>query len=362
MTNIDLKELFVSTPPRETAGSTSASRFDFQRDVSLHKLLKAELTNQDYIFIFDYHEDLVVMDCEEKPEKVSFYQIKGKKSGNWTVKSLLKSEKGEDDKPLLSTLAKLYECRTKFEIETINLSFLSNARFNIKLADKSNANTLESICAVNLTDEDKTLMKKALNDQKVMEEGAELCEDMIFFEVVDVSVKDSAMHLKGMLAEFFQERYGISPDVNAIHRMFFAEIKQRGNYSHQINSFEDLLEKKSISKSKFTSWLSKIASNEQTLKEKWSELFSILTISGTSWETLAEIKKGWTRFELLSKDPSDVGFKKLIETVEVECAVNSSGVGLLEKATEIYSTVTAKINPAQNDKYTIMAIIFNKLY
>lgn len=362
MANNDLKELFVSTRPRETAGSTSASRFDFQRDVSLHKLLKAELDNQDYIFIFDYHEDLVVMDCEEKPEKVSFYQIKGKKSGNWTVKSLLKSEKGKDDQSLLSTLGKLYECRTKFEIETINLSFLSNARFNIKLADKTNADSLESICAVDLTDEDKALIKKELNDQKVMEEDAELCEDIIFFEVVDVSVKDSAMHLKGMLAEFFQQKYGISPDVNAIHRMFFAEIKQRGNYNHQINSFEDLLEKKAISKSKFTLWLSKIASNEQTLKEKWSELFSILNSSGTAWETLAEIKKGWTRFELLSKDPSDVNFKKLIDTVEGECKMVTSGKTLLEKATEIYSLATTKINPAQNDKYTIMAIILNKLY
>ena len=362
MAKNDLKELFVNTRPRELSGSTSANRVDFQRDVSLNRLLQAELSNQDYIFIFDYHEDLVVMDCEQKPEKVSFYQIKGKKSGNWTVKSLLKSEKDQDGHPLLSTLAKLYECRTKFELETTNLTFLSNARFNIKLEDKTNADARELTCAVDLTANDKALIKAALNEQNVIEDGSELCEDIIFFEVVDVSVTDSANHLKGILAEFFQDKYGISPDVNAIHRLFFAEIKQRANYSSKINSFDELLEKKAISKSKFSGWLNKIASNEQTLKEKWGELFLFFNGSGAGYEKIAQLKKGWTNFELLSKDPSNMAFKKLIEIVEGQCSMITIEQALLERATEIYDCVAPKISPAQNDKYTIVAIILNKLY
>ncbi|MDP3682434.1 MAG: dsDNA nuclease domain-containing protein, partial [Ignavibacteria bacterium] len=83
-----LKDKIVNTKPREKAGSTSASRFDYQKDYSICKLIESHLTSNDYIIIFDWHEDLIIMDSELNPQTVSFYQIKGKKTGTWTIKQL----------------------------------------------------------------------------------------------------------------------------------------------------------------------------------------------------------------------------------------------------------------------------------
>ncbi|MDB5110881.1 MAG: hypothetical protein JWR67_1995, partial [Mucilaginibacter sp.] len=61
---MSLKSTFTGIRPREKAGSTATSRFDFQKDVSIAMLLDHEEKERDYVFVFDYHEDLVIMDTE----------------------------------------------------------------------------------------------------------------------------------------------------------------------------------------------------------------------------------------------------------------------------------------------------------
>lgn len=115
---LSLTEKIVKTKPREKSGSVSSSRFDYQKDWSLCKLIDTHRSGLDYIVIFDWHEDLLIMDNETRPNSITFYQIKGKKSGNWTVSSLISSDKDKDGELLLSILGKLYDCKSKFNIET----------------------------------------------------------------------------------------------------------------------------------------------------------------------------------------------------------------------------------------------------
>lgn len=357
---ITLQNLFISTPPRETAGPVSSSRFDFQKDVSLNLLLETEELGKDYIFIFDYHEDLVVMDCERNPEKISFYQIKGKKTGNYTLASLTKPDKDSNGKPLLSIISKLYDSKTKFGKETASLNILTNARFKIKLKDLTAGESKDEICTIELTDNDKQKLKTCLIDQLNLETDP-IFEDSMFFKVVDVSVSDSARHLKGILADFFEKKYNKTPDVSAIYRNFFAEIKKRSNYNKQINTFEDLLSKKAINKTTFTSWLNSIVNNEATLKEKWTEIFGILQQEGLNWQVLKKVKEGWVKFELLSKDQSDTNLQHLINEVKLKTVPRKTRATLYESAKEIYDEMQPGINPSF-DEATVIAIILNQLY
>lgn len=75
-----LKDKIVAVIPREKAGPTSSSRFDYQKDWSICKLIESHNNANDYVIIFDWHDDLIIMDSENNPTKVSFYQIKGKKN------------------------------------------------------------------------------------------------------------------------------------------------------------------------------------------------------------------------------------------------------------------------------------------
>ena len=80
----------VNKHPREIAGSTTSSRFDFQKDWGIALLLEKYNSINDYTIIFDYHEDTICIDKDTNDSTVSFFQIKAKKQGNWSISLLTK--------------------------------------------------------------------------------------------------------------------------------------------------------------------------------------------------------------------------------------------------------------------------------
>jgi hypothetical protein len=124
---MNLEQNILNLKPREESGSKTARKFTFQKDLSLFLLLTLHEKKEDYVFLFDFHEDLVVLDSSSKPDKMDFFQIKSKDSGNWTISSLTKSEKNK-----LSILGKLYTNKLKFSHNTNSLNFISNAHFSFK--------------------------------------------------------------------------------------------------------------------------------------------------------------------------------------------------------------------------------------
>lgn len=75
-------EQLATIKPQENAGASSSNRFDYQKSWGLKLLLEMELRNQDYVMIFDYHDDIVVCDFEKADKNIDFYQIKTKKNQN----------------------------------------------------------------------------------------------------------------------------------------------------------------------------------------------------------------------------------------------------------------------------------------
>src|SRR6186713_2202824 len=102
-----LKEKLLQVRPRETSGSKTSKRFDFQKNWALCKLLECHKSGKPYALILDYHDDVLLLDSESDPKAVHFYQVKTKEDGHWTLTLLLKRKKGKDG-PLLSPLAKLF--------------------------------------------------------------------------------------------------------------------------------------------------------------------------------------------------------------------------------------------------------------
>jgi len=91
---VDLKTRLLNTPPRDLSGATASDRFAYQRTWALCHLLELHISGQDYVVIFDHHEDVSVLDAEEQPTSLKGYQIKTKDNGGFTVNALLKREPG----------------------------------------------------------------------------------------------------------------------------------------------------------------------------------------------------------------------------------------------------------------------------
>src|SRR5207247_772092 len=90
------KDSLTKIPLRERSGSIASSRFDYQKDWGICQLLDQYNSDNDFVFFFDWHEDIVIMYSEADPKKISFYQVKGKQNGTWKFSDLLRRSKGKD--------------------------------------------------------------------------------------------------------------------------------------------------------------------------------------------------------------------------------------------------------------------------
>jgi hypothetical protein len=363
---MQLKDKIISSP-REKAGSTSSSRFDFQKDWGICKLIEYHQTNSDYVIVFDWHEDLIIMDSEYNPTRISFYQIKGKKSGNWSLNDLIKSEKDKKGNPLLSIIGKLYDCKIKHEMETTSLNFVSNARFNVNLNDRSSSLAKNEICIVELTSVEKAKISAKLKLEHFLT-SEPIYEDLTFLKVLDLSLDDSKNHTQGKITTFFDSIYpGKKFNAPTVYRMLFDEVKRRSNYNKEIHTFQDLLSNKAIGKSEFEKIIDATGISKD-YDEIWKRAEAILLASGLSFKDSQSLKKSWTTLEVEKMNPSNTFLHKLIDTINQLC-VEKMGDGSMEKFNllECLDSVSKSYRsknslPPSYDENYIKAIILSEIY
>lgn len=361
-----LSDSIVNVKPREVAGATSAARFDFQRDYSLCTILDCHKKGNDYLILFDYHEDLIIMDSESDPQKISFYQIKGSKSSNWTTERLIKSEKGKDGNPLLSIIGKLYDCKNKFDIETESLNFVSNSRFNIKLADGSNASTKDETCIVEITTDDKKKIKDKLIAELSLTKDP-VFENITFLKVTELSLSDSKTHATGKLAEFL---LSLNPKgkfiVPALYKNLIDEVRRRTAYNKEIKTFSELVEKKGIGKSLLDKWLTEVAVFKN-FDELWSRIEGRLNVEQVSFTSVKKLRDAWIEYELQSKNPNNDVIRKMKSgivsahhTIPADQMDNLKLTEWLEKIVNKYNE--APVNQGVYDSNFLKAIALAELY
>lgn len=88
---MDLLEKIIKTPQREISGEDSESAFAYQKNWAFSEMLKFQLQKKEYVFIFEYHDDIIVLDSEE-PSNITFVQIKKSEKIPWTINRLTKKK------------------------------------------------------------------------------------------------------------------------------------------------------------------------------------------------------------------------------------------------------------------------------
>ena len=129
----------AARPPRETSGSRSANRFEFQKDWVICTILELHLAGSDYLVICDYHEDVIVLNKEIEGDQGRFYQVKTLPGKRWTIARLTKQQKGS------SILGKLYQNYLLGREKTESLHLVSDAHYDFTLADGTKATEQQTI-------------------------------------------------------------------------------------------------------------------------------------------------------------------------------------------------------------------------
>jgi hypothetical protein len=300
-----LLDQIVQVAPREVSGSRSSNRSDYQKSWAFCLLLKLHRTGQDYLVLFDYHDDVVVLDSAVNPTAMDFYQVKTKKGGYWTASLLIKREKGANDEQLNSIAGKMYANKIAFPTSAKTLNFVSNAQFKIKLKDNTASETvvdgfeLAELCKETLRKFSQTIQQEHNLDY------SPLCDILTKFTTDPLSLEGHVEHSQGKLAGFLNEvRPGGKFATVPGHRAIATAIARKTNHERRPTTKEELIASKGITRAEFEQMLSTIVSHEEE-KERWEEISQALTAENFPFGDIKRWRIAWKKYAVERMDVSN---------------------------------------------------------
>lgn len=292
-------------PPRDKGGSIASSRLDYQKDWSLCHLLESHESGEDYVFIFEHDDDLMVLLAKDGKEQISFYQVKTKELGDWTLTDILKRSKSKMGASL-SILGRLYANKIKYTESVGSLNLVSNARYKVKLSNGKSSEKKKDFCVSECATEELKKIVSKLTEEHSLSVAPNT--EIIFLKVTDLSLSDSKIHTTGKITDFLSR---VNPDsasnAKVAYQSLFEEIRRRCNYVDECKTFDDLKKYKSISKADFIKMLDVISRPPSTkrLDEIWPITQQRLNQEGMDPKTIVDIKIQWMHFGISSVDYSD---------------------------------------------------------
>ena len=358
----DFLNTFVDKPARESAGSMASNRFDYQKNWSLCELLELHAANNDFLMVFEHHEDIVVFDSQNNPSSAIFYQVKSKKSGNWTINALTKSKTEELSN---SILGKLYNNHLHFPDNVKKLVFTSNQNLSTKLKNDDKAINSNVVLFSTLSNKDKEAIH--LSVEPTDQDYCDLSGlEKIIINKNDLQLADHTANAKGKLVEFFEKTYPESQvHISLVYKTFFDEVRRKSNYEEKINTTSELYEHKSISRSDFESMVN-IALKRRDDNDLWAEGHALLLSEGYKFVEVQIVRKNWNVFivdRLDVENESHIQFREEIRC-EIEKACSKENVKTFNSIkSEVMDNIQFSSTSSSDfsEEYLMSAILYEVL-
>lgn len=359
---MNLKDKLKTIKPRENSGSISSNRFDFQKNWAICKLIELTHSNIDFLLAFEYHEDIIIFDASDSPNKIDFFQIKTKNKGAYTLNEILKKSKtktSEGD----SILGKLFQNKLNFDQETNSLNIISNTTLNI--SDKKN-NAV--ICCNELTNEEKSSIKKSLESELGISWVDDFL-DFIFFHTSELTIQHHNEITKDKLNRLIENIYSTDVKYNPslAYRTIFDEVNRRNNIEKGIENFDELIQYKSISKNDFQKMLQIVVSEPNKLETLKNKIFNSLDSAGIVVSERKQLLSAWKDLEIEFLSVNNDFFKKCVDVVKksINKNIDSLNVNILECLKIIYNDIiTYKLIREQKiySEHFLKTLILKEIY
>lgn len=218
---------------KNIAGARTKSRFTYEIAHGVNMVYEEYRQEGDFFIIFDYSCDLE----KGKGDKISFYQLKTKTTGSYTIDSLLKITPPAK-KSILQTLVDLKSTDSVDKLYIVSNKTLSNKDFPKNI---SNAQCIP----FSLFDEK---IKKKINESitwpmKVAD------FDNLFFCVSDIMVKEADNSLIGLTDTFLNSIYPSSyTNPSCFKKCIMNFAREKADYEMDTLTLQDTIEKKGITR------------------------------------------------------------------------------------------------------------------
>jgi hypothetical protein len=308
----DLLDDLLAKPQRETVGSDTSLRFDYQKDWAFCQMLRRHMDGADYLVAFEFHDDVVFLESEGSPGKAEFFQVKTSKSATARTLASLTSRPGKGN----SILGKLFKNFSGIcSSHEVKVALVSNIAFEF-------AGT--NLCATDIESKfrDKIIekLKAELPDFAAKHVGS------LHFMITGVSLDAMRSYLRGEAMELFNTKFGEEHGLNVSGwvRLLQSEITRKNNYpSDKIANVKDLISKKCIDR-EFVDQTIAIVS------EKARKPIDMALVN-------AELKAaGWSGPDLMR-----VGKKLPIAASDYTNATNIEATGLVASLETLFSNMAA---------------------
>lgn len=234
--------------PYDLSGAMAKNRFKNELLWGIHKILEVYTDEKKFNMIFDYVCDIEV---HWENGQYEFYQIKTSNSGeSYTQSKLTKIGKKEK-----SVLAKLYILKHNFEEDKdkINIAIVSNKPF--KDANNTLYNNTENLDFNVLNAEIKNSIEKSLKEELKIDK-VDFNNMKFIYTTIDLIKPRNT--LTGELVNFFNDVLKVQIKKPAVlYSVLLDIISQKAEYELKVNTYDELIAKKAISKESITELFNK---------------------------------------------------------------------------------------------------------
>lgn len=354
----------------DLSGSRSSNRFGFQGDWAICEMLERFSKDDDFIFLFDYHEDIVVLSNELVDFKADFYQVKTESTGKgWDKNALIKGKKSKrkskdnssEEIELPSIMGKLYANKYNFKDGVKSLNMISNARFKFTLNTGLKSDNLDVICLVDLATDD---LKEFTDHIELKYTLTHSCDfpNYTYFKVTSLSLNDSKTHTTGKIAEVLDALFPATEvSSSRIYKTLADDIKRKNDKEKSFTDFEQLIREKGISKAE----IQKIfASNIKLSSENtWTIINGELLNDGLyNFQDRMQLKDKYREIYLRVPFSTTV-FQKAKEQIFLYYKQNCVGMTFTGSIEHILTNLKISDLEAQsNDPFFLRAMIIYSIY
>lgn len=302
--------------PREKSGSRASSRFEFQANFSILKILDLHETGNDYRAFFDHFDDLTIFDSSDTPAHIRFYQIKGRDNNQpWTIKQLIREEKVGDAPK--SIIGKMYKNVADFSAETEQAVFASNASYSFVLKDgtKTTPDTF-SIDGTNLHDSEIQAID-AILEPDFPSPRKPACAGILLFERTNLPLQEQATFVTGRLVEYLSKFAGDENfPIKALYDVLFRNVMARASNTEDPDTLDKLYRNKSFSRADIAGLIQR-ASTKRNFEASWSVVVTELSAEKYSSIQIIRIKNAAMQYlrERARGDKTPNEFSAKIKTI-----------------------------------------------
>lgn len=133
-----LSDALIAVNQAERGGENALRGFVYQASWGINYLLEKQKEKSSYLFLFEYHDDILVLDSSNSPTSAEFIQVKTKKDGKWTLPAIVNATRAKPK----SFVTKLYDHFYQFVGHEIHMVLLSNAGFDFLVDNQEKSSDL----------------------------------------------------------------------------------------------------------------------------------------------------------------------------------------------------------------------------